>query len=88
MNSDIFYSRYPQLDLHGETVDIALVLVNDFINDNYKLGNTHIVIIHGRGTGKIKKAVHSFLKTNRYVKEYKQDNFNIGSTIVELYKKD
>ena len=88
MYNNPFYSNYPTLDLHGEVVDIAVVLVDEFINDNYILGQEKVVIVHGKGTGKIKKAVFERLKTNKYVKDYKQDNFNNGMTIVELCNKD
>lgn len=78
------YNNLPTLDLHGETRDIAKILVKDFINDNYKLKNKHIIIIHGIGTGVVKKSIYEVLKINKYVKKYKQDNFNPGVTIVEL----
>jgi len=80
----MFYSSMPKLDLHGETRDSARVLVNEFVNDNYKLGNNYIAIIHGIGEGILKKEVHSNLKKNKLVLNYKLDNFNIGCTLVEL----
>ena len=43
-----------------------------------------ILIIHGIGTGIVKKAVHEELKHNKKVKEFKLDNFNPGCTIVKL----
>ena len=78
-------SNVPTLDLHGETKEIARVLVNEFVNDNYKLKKDMIVIIHGIGAGISKQEVHSTLKSNKYVGKYYLDNFNIGCTIVELY---
>lgn len=78
-------SNIPSLDLHGENRDSARVLVNEFIKDNCKLKNNMIVIVHGIGTGILKKEVHSILKINKNVKKYYLDNFNIGCTIVELY---
>ena len=78
------YKNMPTIDLHGETGSIAKILVHDFIEDNYKLKNEMIVIIHGIGKGIVKKAVYEELKENKYVKEYKQDNFNSGETIVRL----
>ena len=47
----LFIDRFPKLDLHGYTSDIAALAVNDFINDNIKMKNEIIVIIHGIGTG-------------------------------------
>ena len=79
-----FYNNLPTIDLHGETKDISKILVKDFISDTYKLKNEYIVLIHGIGKGIVKKGIYEELKINKYVKEYKQDNFNPGVTIVKL----
>lgn len=78
------YSNLPTLDLHGETRDISIILVRDFILDNYKLKKEKIIIIHGIGKNILKKALHQELKINKYVKSFRLDNFNIGETIIEL----
>ena len=81
---DIFLERYPKIDLHGYDRDSARMTVNDFVLENYTLGNDMIVIIHGIGMGVLKEEVHSTLKNNKMVKEYKLDNFNSGCTVVKL----
>ena len=78
------YKNLPTLDLHGETRDIAKVLINEFIEDNYKMKNTKVIIIHGVGTKTLLKETQKTLKNNKYVLEYKIDNFNTGQTIVTL----
>ena len=78
------YKNLPTLDLHGETRDIGKVLINEFIEDNYKMKNTKVIIIHGVGTKTILKETQNTLKNNKYVLEYKIDNFNTGQTIVTL----
>lgn len=77
-------SNLPTLDLHGEICDIARVLINDFISDNIKEKNKVIVIIHGKGSGKIKRITHEVLRENRSVLEYKTSYFNDGMTLVKL----
>ena len=84
MVDDIFLERYPKIDLHGFDRDSARMATNDFVLENVMLGNETIVIIHGIGTGIVKKEVHETLRTNKYVLEYKTDNFNSGCTIVKL----
>ena len=84
---DIFLDRYPRVDLHGFDRDSARMTVNDFILENVTLGNDTIVIVHGKGMGILKKEVHDTLRTNKYVYEYKTDNFNDGCTIVKLIVK-
>ena len=66
----MFTSNIPTLDLHGETRESSRVLVNEFINDNCLLKNKTIVIIHGIGSGILKKEVHLTLKNNKKVKNY------------------
>lgn len=72
------------LDLHGEEAAIVYALVKEFVNDNYKMGNKEIVIIHGKSTNILTKEVHNTLKTLKNVKEYKLNNWNVGETIVHL----
>lgn len=81
----MLYRNLPTLDLHGESKDIAVILVKEFLKDSHKLKKEKIVIIHGIGKSILKNAVHQELKTNQLVKDYKLDNFNLGQTIIELY---
>lgn len=81
------YSNCPTLDLHGETSDFARIQINDFVRDNYDLSNDTVIIIHGIGTGILRKTTQQVLSKNKYVETYKIDNFNDGQTIVKLRKK-
>lgn len=81
---DIFLERYPKIDLHGCDRDSARMITNDFVSENVILGNEMIVIIHGIGTGVVRKEVHDALANNKNVLEYKMGNFNSGITIVKL----
>ena len=85
---DIFLERYPKIDLHGYDKDSARVAVNDFIEENIILGNDTIVIIHGIGTGVLKKEIGEVLKNNKNVYEYHIDNFNPGCTVAKLKRKE
>jgi DNA mismatch repair protein MutS2 len=85
MFNDIYsIDNLPTLDLHGEIGDFARIKVNDYINENFKLKNKYIVIIHGKGTGVVKKATYEALKSNKLVEDYKLYYFNDGCTIVKL----
>ena len=84
MKTDIFLNRYPSIDLHGFDRDSARMMTNDFVIENVILKNEYIVIIHGIGTGIVKKEVHEALRVNKNVLEYKTDNFNSGCTVVKL----
>lgn len=80
----MFSSKSPTLNLHGETRDTCVFPIQDFINDNVKLGIEYIGIIHGRSSNILKNKVHEVLKSNQYVDSYKVDIFNPGVTIVKL----
>ena len=80
----MLYSNLPSLDLHGETRFSSIVMLREFINNNKKLSNKLIIVIHGIGKGILKETIHKELKNNKDVKAYKQDIFNKGVTIIEL----
>lgn len=80
----IFIDNLPKKDLHGLDRETARVETIDFIKENIKLKNDIIVIIHGIGSGILKKEVHNTLKNNKSVIEYKTFYNNPGSTIVKL----
>ena len=82
---DPFLVNLPTIDLHGEYVDSALVLIDDFIKDNIKLKNYRIVLIHGKGSNILKNAIHVYLRKDKRIDNYYLD-INIGQTIVELKK--
>lgn len=75
------YSNAPSLDLHGIDREYAKILTREFIDDNYKLKNDTAIIIHGIGTGIVKRAVHEELKHNKKIIEYKQDNECVKNSV-------
>ena len=81
---DPFIDFLPSIDLHGYDRVLARIKTNEFINDNIKLKNKKIVIIHGIGQGIVKDEVFKTLKSNKNVESYKLNAMNIGCTIVNL----
>lgn len=79
-------SNTPKLDLHGMDQEITKILVNEFINDNYKLKIENVIIIHGKGKGILRKTVQEVLKKNKLVDSYYLDFFNDGCTVVTIKK--
>ena len=84
LNEIVFKESLPKLDLHGFDRDSARVAINDFIHDNHVMQNELLLIVHGIGSGIIKKETHQTLKQNPLVVDYKTDYFNEGCTIVEI----
>ena len=79
----ILNNNTPSIDLHGEDKINALIKVDEFINDSIKLRQKYIILIHGKGEGILKKAIHEYLKNDKRIEDYKLD-INIGQTIVSL----
>lgn len=84
MANNIYTSKVPHLDLHGETTAFVEYLINTFIKDNIKQNNKFIVIIHGWNSRILMKETHRVLKRDKRVIKFYLDAFNIGQTIVEL----
>ena len=77
--------KLPTLDLHGESIDISKIFINDFINDNLKLGKKKIVVVHGIGEGILKEELRLLFKNDKRVKTMYTPASNIGCTIIELF---
>lgn len=84
LDSVIFIDNLPTLDLHGYDMASAKVAVDDFIRDNLIMKNAILVIIHGIGSGVIKKVTLDTLKQNKNVIDFKQYMYNSGCTIVQI----
>lgn len=77
----------PDVNLIGKTVDEALSVLDKYLDDAYLSHLPQVTIIHGRGTGALKNAVHQHLKKAKYVKSYRLGTFGEGDqgvTIVEF----
>jgi len=61
-------SKSPVLNAHGETRDTIVFVLNDFINDNLKLGIKDIGVIHGWSSYILKDEIHNLLKKNKFIK--------------------
>lgn len=86
--TDPFIDFLPQLDVHGEIEDTVMTVVNDFIYENYRLGKEKVVIVHGKGASVLKNKIHTDLKKNKHVKNFKLYFMNTGVTIVELKERE
>ncbi len=81
---DIFLKNLPCIDLHGFDMESARVATEDFISENIQLKNNRIIIIHGKGSGLLKRKVHETLSKRKEVSRYYTDWKNDGCTIVHL----
>ena len=76
-----------ELNVIGLTVDEAIPLVDKFLDDCFLAKLQTARIVHGKGTGKLRQGIHSFLKKNKRVKSYRIGTYGegeMGVTIVEI----
>lgn len=76
-----------ELDVRGETVDTAVMMIDKFLDDALLSSLSQVRIIHGKGTGLLRKGIHDYLKRLSYVKSFRLGVFGEGDsgvTIVEL----
>ena len=80
-------SAATDLDLRGQTVEEALLEVDRFLDNAVLCGLERVTVIHGKGTGTLRAAVHQHLKGHRQVKGYRLGVYGEGETgvtVVEL----
>ncbi|MCQ2450596.1 MAG: endonuclease MutS2 [Clostridia bacterium] len=76
-----------EVDLRGMASDEAIHELDRYLDTAMRGGMTTVTIIHGKGTGVLRKAVHSFLKGHPSIKSYRLGVFGegeMGVTIAEL----
>lgn len=76
-----------EVNLIGMTVDEAMPVLNKYLDDAYLAHMSQVTVIHGRGTGALRKAVHQQLARLKYVKSYRLGEFgegDMGVTVVSF----
>ncbi len=74
----------PEINLIGMTTDEAVPILDKYLDDAYLAKLSTVRIVHGRGTGALKNAVHAHLKRQKYVKSYRLGVFGEGDTGVTI----
>ena len=76
-----------EINLLGMTVEEALMEADQFIDHAVMTGLTVVYLIHGKGTGALRKAVQAYLRRDKTVKSFRLGNYGEGEsgvTVVEL----
>lgn len=76
-----------QVDLRGMMVDEAESVVGKYLDDAILAGLSEVLVIHGKGTGALRKGIRSYLKSHRSVQDISIGELNEGgdgATVVKL----
>lgn len=87
IKSNIDRDASTQIDLRGMNAIEAVMELDNFIDSSLLLGINHITIIHGKGTGVLRKEIQAHLKRHPSIKSYRLGVFGEGEsgvTIAEL----
>ena len=73
-----------EINLIGKTVEEALYELDKYLDDAYLSHLKEVRIVHGKGTGALRNAVHSHLKRSKYIKKYRLGEFGEGDSGVTI----
>jgi DNA mismatch repair protein MutS2 len=76
-----------ELDVRGMTLDDALMAVDQYLSEVMLAGLAQVSIIHGVGTGVLRKGIQQHLKNHRLIKSQRPGRYgegDIGVTVVEM----
>ncbi|MCR2049666.1 endonuclease MutS2 [Acetatifactor muris] len=73
-----------EINLLGKTVDEALSVLDKYLDDAYLAHLPSVRVVHGKGTGALRSAVHGHLKRLKYVKEYRLGEYGEGDSGVTI----
>ena len=79
----------PEINLIGRTTDEAVALLDKYLDDAYLAHLKSVRIVHGKGTGALRKGVHNYLRRQKHVADFHLAEFgegDAGVTIVEFKK--
>ena len=76
-----------EINLLGKMVDEAIAELDKYLDDAYLSHLSSVRIVHGKGTGALRNAIHNYLKNVSYVSSYRLAEYgegDAGVTIVEF----
>jgi len=73
-----------EINLLGKTVDEALPVLDKYLDDAYLAHLPSVRVVHGKGTGALRNAVHGHLRRLKYIKEYRLGEYGEGDAGVTI----
>ncbi|MCR4896217.1 MAG: endonuclease MutS2 [Lachnospiraceae bacterium] len=78
------YSVSTELNLLGQTVDEAICSLEKYLDDAYIAHIPMVRIVHGKGTGALRKAVHDYLRRQKNIENFRLGEFGEGDAGVTI----
>lgn len=78
------YSISSEVNLIGKTVDEAMVELDKYLDDAYLAHLSPVRIVHGKGSGILRKAVHQYLRRQKHVASYRLGEYGEGDSGVTI----
>ena len=73
-----------EINLLGKTTDEAITELDKYLDDAYMAHLPSVRIVHGKGTGALRKAVHQYLRKQKHVKSFRLGEFGEGDAGVTI----
>lgn len=73
-----------EINLLGKTTDEAISELDKYLDDAYLSHLPSVRVVHGKGTGALRKAVHNYLRRQKHVKDYRLGEFGEGDAGVTI----
>ena len=78
------FSVSPEINLIGMTTDEAMPVLDKYLDDAYLAHLKSVRIVHGKGTGALRKAVQNHLRRQKYIAEFHLGEFGEGDSGVTI----
>ncbi|SER04033.1 DNA mismatch repair protein MutS2 [Lachnospiraceae bacterium NE2001] len=82
----VAYTFRPEINLLGKTVDDAVQALDKYLDEALLAHAEQVTIIHGKGTGVLRRGITEYLKKKKFVKEFRSGEFGEGDAGVTIVK--
>ena len=83
-SSGVALTFKPEINLLGKTVDEAIAALDKYLDDALLTHVEQVTIIHGKGTGALRKGITEYLKKKSFVKDFRKGEFGEGDSGVTI----
>ena len=74
----------PEIKLLGKTVDEAIAELDKYLDDAYLSHLKTVRVVHGKGTGALRKGIHNYLRRQRHVADFHLAEYGEGDAGVTI----